>query len=71
MVVRSMKDRIGHRFNVSVAETAHHDIWTRAEVSVAVVARDRRFAERVLDTVDQFVESDGRAVLAGTRREIF
>lgn len=71
MVVKSVKDRIRSRFNVSVAETDHHDVWTRAELTVAVVARDRRFADSVLDRVDRFVESDGRAVIQGTDRDLF
>lgn len=71
MVVRSIRDRVRHRFNVSVAETDHQDVWTRAELTVAVVAGDRRFADSVLDTVDQFVVEDGRAVIAGTTRDLF
>lgn len=71
MVVRSLRDRVRHRFNVSVAETDHQDVWTRAEMTVAVVAGDRRFADSVLDKVDRFVEEDGRAVIAGTVRDLY
>jgi len=71
MVVKSVKDKIRSRFNVSVAETDHHDVWTRADLTVAVVARDRGFADSVLDRVDRFVESDGRAVIQGTDRDLF
>lgn len=69
MVIRSLKDRIRHRFNVSVAETRHQDVWTRAEITVALVASDRRFADSVLSKVDRLVEDDGRAVIVGTRQE--
>jgi hypothetical protein len=71
MVVRSLKDRIRHRFNVSVAETAHQDVWTRAELSVAVVTGEVGFAENVLDQVNRLVLSDGRALVGATRRELF
>ncbi|HZD05791.1 MAG TPA: DUF503 domain-containing protein, partial [Longimicrobiales bacterium] len=66
----SLKERLRSRFNVSVSETGHQDAWTRAEVTVAVVAGDRRFADSVLDRVDRFVELDGRAIIAGTTREL-
>ncbi len=56
-VVKSMKDRLHNQFNVSVAETAHHDAWQRAELTVALVATDRRQAESVLSSVDAFMES--------------
>ena len=71
MVVRSLKDRIRHRFNVSVAETAHQDVWTRAELSVAAVGGDGAFVGSVLDSVDRFVVEDRRALVTGTRRELF
>jgi len=71
MVVRSLKDRIRHRFNVSVSETAHQDVWTRAELSVAVVAGERGFADEVLDKVNQMVISDGRALVSSIRRELY
>ena len=70
MVVRSLKDRIRHRFNVSVAETAHQDVWTRAELSVAVVSEGRSFVDSVLDKVDRFVVEDGRAMVTRTHREL-
>lgn len=70
-VVRSLRDRIRHRFNVSVAETAHQDVWSRAELSVAVVTGERAFAERVLDKVDRLVLDEHRAVVSATHRELF
>lgn len=71
MVLRSLKDRIRHRFNVSVAETRHQDVWTRAEITVALVATDGRFADSVLTKVDRLVEEDGRAVIVGTTRDLY
>lgn len=54
-VLKSLKDRLHHRFNVSVAETAHQDLWQRAELAASVVSTDRRHAERVLREVDRVV----------------
>ena len=60
-VVKSLKDRLHSRFNVSVAETDHHDRWQRAELTCCVVATDRRHAESVLSSADRLVGSDGLA----------
>ena len=49
-------------FNVSAAETDHHDLWQRAELTVCVVSTDRTQAERVLREADQMV-----AAAAGAR----
>ncbi|MBI4538320.1 MAG: DUF503 domain-containing protein [Gemmatimonadetes bacterium] len=66
MVVKSLKDRLHHRFNVSVAETRHHDIWGLAELTASVVTTDRRHADSVLAELDRFVNNDGRAVVINT-----
>ena len=68
-VVRSVKDRLRNRFNVSVAETDLHDVHTRAEISVALVTTSRRHAQEILDKADTLVEENGRALIARTRRE--
>lgn len=60
-IVKSLKDRLHRQFNVSVAETDHHDLWQRAELSCCVMAADRRHAEEVLGAVDRFVEQHGLA----------
>jgi hypothetical protein len=68
-VVRSLKDRLRERFALSVAETGQQDVLTRAEISVALVATDRRFAESVLDKADRMVQDNGRALVLDLRRD--
>ena len=67
-VVKSLKERLQHRFRVSVAEPRHQEVWTRAELTAAVVATDRGQADSILDKLDRFVEGDGRAVIVGVDR---
>jgi uncharacterized protein len=57
-VVKSLKDRLHNEFNVSVAETGRHDVWQTAELTVCVVATERRHAESVLESVDRFVDGN-------------
>jgi uncharacterized protein YlxP (DUF503 family) len=70
MVVRSLKDRLRHGFNVSVAETAYQDEHERAEVSVALVASDGHLAQSVADNIDRFVVERSAAVVVRSGREI-
>jgi len=63
-VIKSLKDRLHNRFNVSAAETAHHDLWQRAELTAAVVSTDRRHAESVLREADRLVAgADGARIV--------
>jgi uncharacterized protein YlxP (DUF503 family) len=59
-VVKSLKDRIRARFNVSVADVGDQDLWQSAALGVAVVAADTRFAHEVLSKVAGLIESDPR-----------
>ena len=60
-ILKSMKDRLHNRFNVSVAETDHHESWQRAEIACCVVSTDRRHSESVLSSADRLIESDDSA----------
>jgi uncharacterized protein YlxP (DUF503 family) len=69
--VRSLRDRLRAKFNVSVAETAHQDVHTRAQLTIALVATDARFAESVLEKADNLVATNGRALVMSARRETY
>ncbi len=56
-VLRSLKDRMKGRFNVSVAEVAEEDLWQRAILGIAVVSNDRSHANQVLSKVVDLIES--------------
>lgn len=59
-IIRSLRDRLRARFEVSVAETDHQDQWQRAELCAALVASDRRLADSILSQLDDVVGSDPR-----------
>ena len=47
MVLRRLKDRLG-KFNVAVAEVAHHDLWQRAGLGLVTIATTDEHADREL-----------------------
>ncbi len=70
-VVKSLKDRLHDRFNVSVAETAHQDVWQRAELTACLVAGERRHADSVLESLDRFVAGEPRARIIDSYRTFY
>ncbi len=62
-VVKSLKDRLRNKFNVSVAETDAHDLRQRAVITAAIVATDTQFAERCLQQVVNMIEESRGASL--------
>ena len=70
-VVRSIRDRLRARLNVSVAETGLQDVLSRAELSIALVASDGRMAQSILDKADRLVESHGGANIMRVSQELY
>lgn len=62
-VLRSLKDRIRARFNVSIAEVDRQDTWQRATLGVAVVSNDARLVDEILNKVINHIEGDRDARL--------
>lgn len=56
-VVKSVKDRIAHGYNVSIAEVAALDEHRRAVVAVAMVSNDSRYVEGALSKIVDFVRA--------------
>ena len=52
-VVKSLKDRLRRKFNVSVAEIDGMDLHNSAVIAVATVSSSKPFAEQVLQSVER------------------
>lgn len=55
--IRSLKDRIRNKFNVSVAEVADNDLWQKASLAVAAVSNDKSHLNQTMDHVLNMVRS--------------
>lgn len=55
--VQSAKAQLQRRFGASVAEVDHHELWQRARLTLACVAREYRDAERLLADAERFLAS--------------
>lgn len=62
--LKGVKEKVRHRFEVSVAEVDHQDSWQRATLAVACVSQDSRHANEVVSKALDFIESlvDGHVI---------
>jgi uncharacterized protein len=56
-VVRSLIEKVRHRFGVAIAEVDSQDLWQRAELGVAVVGNDETLLSKRVDQVMHFMEN--------------
>ena len=69
-VLKSIKDRVRNRFNVSIAEIGDLDAWQRSTIGVACVSKDRDQVEGTLAHVAAFVEELHLASVESVSTEI-
>src|SRR3954451_24738089 len=55
--VKSAKAQLQNRFGASVAEGDHHELWQRARLTVACVAREHRELVELLDGAERWLGS--------------
>jgi uncharacterized protein YlxP (DUF503 family) len=69
MVVRSLRDKLRHHFDISAKEVALHELHQRARMAVSFLALDGPTADSVLDRIESLVASNHDATLTGWTSE--
>jgi len=69
-VVRSMKDRVRNKFNVSVAEIGDQDIWQQIQLGIAAVGTDSQYLDGLLQQVVHYLEGLHLAELTDFKTEL-
>src|SRR3954466_1342188 len=69
MVVKSLRDKLSHRFKVATNEVALHDVHQTARIAVSFITLEHAQADGVLDKIVDFIESNTDATLTGWTTE--
>ncbi len=56
-VIRSIKDRLRNKFNVSVAEVGDQDVWQSIHLGIAAVKADAKYLDGLHKQVVNFVDN--------------
>lgn len=62
--IKSLKERLGNRYNCSVAEVGEKEKWGRAQVAVCVVSDDSAHVHKQLNEIVRFAANHHLAELA-------
>ena len=68
--VKSAKAQLQNRFGAAVAEVEHHELWQRAGLTVACVAREVREAERLLDEAERYLHGQDFELVRASRQVV-
>lgn len=70
-VLRSLKDKIRHKFNVSVAEVANLDKWQRQTIAIACLNSDKRLINSLLSKIVNLTDRQAAIELVDYTIEFF
>lgn len=70
-VLKSIKERIKNKFNVSISEIDYKDTWNRTLLAIVTVSDDRSFVDRQLQGVVNFVETIHTVSIMSVSQEMF
>ena len=54
-IVTSLKEKLKHKFNISVIESDYQDLWQKIQVAVAMVSNSKAILEKAFAQIEDFV----------------
>lgn len=60
-IVRSLIDRVKAKFNASIAEVEHNDLWQRGVIGVSMVANDRVLLQQMAQKIEDILSDNSQA----------
>lgn len=69
-VIKSLVEKVRHRFEASVAEVEDHDLWQKAKIGIAVVGNDARLLSTRLDQIASFIDNQHLAEIVESQVEL-
>lgn len=69
-VVKSLVEKVRHKFDAAVAEVGDNDLWQKAQIGVALVGNDSQLLSTRLDQIMKFMENQHLAEIIDSQVEL-
>jgi uncharacterized protein YlxP (DUF503 family) len=69
-VVRSLVERVRHKFEAAVAEVGDNDLWQKAKIGIALVGNDAQLLDSRLQQIMKFMENQHLAEIIDSHVEL-
>ena len=70
MVLHSFKVRLRNKFNVSISEVANEDKWQKSTLAIVSVGNDKRYMDRQISKIINFIENFNQASIVDYELEM-
>lgn len=68
-ILKSLKDRLKNKFNLSVAELEYQDLWQSSTIGMAIISNDKQFANSVLSKATDLVNNQPEIIVTDIQME--
>jgi uncharacterized protein YlxP (DUF503 family) len=69
-VVRSLIEKVRHKFEAAVAEVGDNDLWQKAQIGVALVGNDSQLLSTRLSQIMKYMENQHLAEIIDCQVEL-
>ena len=69
-IIKSLKDRISNKYNVSVAEVGDQDVWQSLHLGIVAVSSDAPYLDGLLEQVVSFVDQMQLAEMTACHKRV-
>ncbi len=69
-VVKSLIEKVRHKFEAAVAEVADNDLWQKAKIGVALVGNNPQLLHTRLNQIMQYMENQHLAEIIDSQVEL-
>jgi len=68
-VIKSLRERLRTRFNISVAEIEHQNLWQRSTIAIVAVNQSKAYIDGLFDKILTLIELEKRIVIINIETE--
>ncbi len=69
-VIKSIKDKLQNKFNISIAEVDELDKWQKATLGISIVANEKKIIEQTFTRIFNFLDDHDQVEILDHQKEI-
>jgi uncharacterized protein len=70
-IVSSIKEKLKNKFNISIIESDHQNLWQKIQLTIAMVSNEKQILDKAFQQIDDFVFSNYPVQMVTVNKEYF
>jgi len=70
-IVSSIKEKLKNKFNISIIESDHQDLWQKIQLAISMVSNEKAGIDKAFAQIDDFVFSNYPVQMVTVSKDYF